>query len=65
MAMCSRLYSVHAERDELACAKDSWVSVKISDAIYCKLEEVVMDLDDDIAVLYEAKPYIVHCYTYI
>ena len=44
MAMCSRLYSVHAERDELACAKDSWVSVKISDAIYCKLEEVVMEV---------------------
>ena len=42
--MCSRLYSVHAERDELACAKDSWVSVKISDAIYCKLEEVVMEV---------------------
>ena len=77
------LYTVHAERDELACANDSWVSAKINDAIYCKLEEVVMEmlatayiclcgcvqymvhanLDDDIAVLYEAKTYIVHCYT--
>ena len=25
------VHSVHAERDELACAKDSWVSAKISD----------------------------------
>ena len=51
--MCSRLYSVHAvyclytvhaERDELAGAKYSWVSVKVGDAIYCKLEEVVMEV---------------------
>ena len=26
---------------------------------------VHVDLDDDIALLYEAKHYIVHCYTYL